>query len=265
MARRSGVLRGRLSSPPLGVDPGPAGEFAVDFHDSGEAGVFRLTSDITGMVDSKVGVFAVWFYYAGSNIQVILNIDASNTENGRFSVSIDNNNRIAVGATRTSFGTVIAWSSDNASPVTKNSWHHLLMAWDTDADVLYAYVDDVDVWTNTTALINNAAIEYSRTGCEVQIAGGDLIGAPWRECLAQVWFDSNNFLDITVESNRRKFISSSAGPISLGPDGSLPLGTAPLIYLDNPYDLFRFNRGTGGDFTVFGTLSACADSPASPA
>lgn len=67
---------------------------------------------------------------------------------------------------------------------------------------------------------------------------------------------SNRFIDISQASNRAKFIDQTTlRPVFLGKDGSLPDGQVPLIYLANPYSSVQNNLGTGGNFTVNGTLT----------
>jgi hypothetical protein len=113
------------------------------------------------------------------------------------------------------------------------------------------------VWTNAAAntVTLDSEIEYSSHSADtrVEFAGGDFIGAPIQEAMAIIWFDTEQFIDITIEANRRKFIDANQMPVALGPDGSLPTGTAPQVYLDNPLSTFHRNRGTSVDFTVFGT------------
>eukprot|EP00951_Prasinocladus_malaysianus_P002741 scaffold19422_cov43-Prasinocladus_malaysianus.AAC.1 len=45
------------------------------------------------------------------------------------------------------------------------------------------------------------------------------------------FYATREFLDMSVEANRRKFVSASGAPVLLGVDGSLPTGNAPDIYL----------------------------------
>lgn len=71
--------------------------------------------------------------------------------------------------------------------------------------------------------------------------------------------------NITVKANRRKFISANGKPVFLGTDGSKPTGTPPIVFLsqqrnDTP-NTFNINRGTGGDFTITGTLTESTTSP----
>jgi len=160
---------------------------------------------------------------------------------------------------------VVVFAASASGNLAINTWYHILASWNTDAlvDVNYVYLNDVDIWSDaTTNTVNNQLVGYERTNAEVQIGGGDLIGAPLQGCMSQVWFDSNTFLDITIEANRRKFINADGSPVALGPDGSVPTGTSPLIYLDNPVTTFHINRGTGGDFEQFGSPDNCDDAPA---
>ena len=82
---------------------------------------------------------------------------------------------------------------------------------------------------------------------------------------AEVSFAFGQSLDFSIVSNRRKFLSAGGKPVFLGADGSLPTGTAPIIYqhLDDGEAVANFatNRGTGGDFTITGTLDTGSTSP----
>lgn len=65
------------------------------------------------------------------------------------------------------------------------------------------------------------------------------------------------FVDLSVEANRRKFVSAEGTPQWLEPDGSLPFNTSPSVYLTTmapPLD-FAQNNGVGGSFPVHGTIS----------
>lgn len=253
---------GRFWSTPGGIDPGPSGEYAIDMNAGGvESGVFRLASAIPGMVNSKVGLVSLWGYYsvAQSAIQLLFNIDPSNAQNSVIAMNTDSQRRIAINAATT--GNFIFQSSLALSATA--AWHHFLVAWDTAQNAIYLYIDDVDWHTSATIFVTtDEIIQYETADTKVIFGGSDLVGAPWKECLSQIWFDSNQFLDITIEANRRKFISDAGAPIALGASGENPTGTSPLVYLDNPVASFLTNRGTGGDFTEFGTLADCADNPA---
>jgi hypothetical protein len=76
-------------------------------------------------------------------------------------------------------------------------------------------------------------------------------------------YATNEFLDLSIESNRRKFISASGTPVNLGTDGNIPTGTQPLIYLSGPATNWNAgkNFGSWSGFTVHGTVTDCTSSP----
>lgn len=51
--------------------------------------------------------------------------------------------------------------------------------------------------------------------------------------LTNVWFDAQ-YIDLTVESQRRKFLTSGGDPAFLGVYGELPVGGRPAIYAGHP-------------------------------
>lgn len=66
-----------------------------------------------------------------------------------------------------------------------------------------------------------------------------------------------SLVDLAVVANRRKFINADLTPVSLGADGSAPLGTQPPIFLTLPSGDtnaadFALNAGGGGVFTITG-------------
>jgi hypothetical protein len=83
--------------------------------------------------------------------------------------------------------------------------------------------------------------------------------------VADIWFSPVPFfVDLTVESNRRCFISVVGGAQNLGTDGSAPFGVTPPVFLtsNGTPASFATNNGRGGSLTVSGgTLTAGATNP----
>ena len=83
--------------------------------------------------------------------------------------------------------------------------------------------------------------------------------------LADVWIGVGQFLDLTVQANREKFIDANGKAADLGVDGSGPTGVAPAIFFhrdtDAPASDFASNRGTGGAFSLTGSLTASSTNP----
>ena len=71
----------------------------------------------------------------------------------------------------------------------------------------------------------------------------------------------SSFLDITTESNRRKFIDENGFPVDLGATGQLPLGADPLCFFSGATPAWQTNKGDGGGFTENGTLVTATTFP----
>lgn len=84
--------------------------------------------------------------------------------------------------------------------------------------------------------------------------------------IADLWFSPTPyFVDLTVESNRRKFISADGGSQYLGLDGSAPFVVAPQLYMTSKGfpNTFLINRGRGdGQLPVqTGSISRTSTNP----
>lgn len=117
------------------------------------------------------------------------------------------------------------------------------------------YVGDSNLGTSpSTNLSQN--IDISNTGT-VKI--GDIASsAKLNADVYNFWVD-DQYIDFSVQANRRKFLTAGGKAEQLGATGSVPTGSTPLIYL-NGYDKFT-NRGRGGQFTVNGALTQGGAAP----
>lgn len=212
---------------------------------------------MTGAVDGKSGTISVWFRF-----------DAEAGENwifawgrGKLLRTTTNTNLMEMWGNTTGNSNILKLTSITDFPAAGDGgdWHHLLASWDLAAGAGSGrlYIDDVDDKVETT--YTDDTIDY--TG-----GGGSLManGAGSKSCqgvISEMWFEDNVYIDFDVEANRRKFITSAGLPANLGDDGSLPTGTAPLVYLNDPVATFTTNKGTGGDYVVQGAPTAYTPSP----
>ena len=74
--------------------------------------------------------------------------------------------------------------------------------------------------------------------------------------IADFYFNPTTYIDLSVTANRRKFISASLHPVDRGATGSIPTGTAPIMYQSGAVASWQTNKGTGGGFTLTGALTA---------
>jgi hypothetical protein len=229
------------AAPPLQPDISAA----VDFD-----GTDYLSGTGTAVHNSKVGLGSFWFKTTSTGVHPFST--GTTSPFVEFAIIL-NSGVLRISATNT----LDLWTVNS---FTDGVWHHCLCSWDAANDVGVVYVDDeLQPLSGSTVSDNNAVWDESRytVGRRYSAVTNTLDG-----CMAELYV-TREYLDLSVEANRRKFISAAGTPVSLGADGSLPTGNQPDIYLSGQAGNWNAgkNFGSGGDFTVTGTLTDCASSP----
>ena len=221
----------------------------------GSTGYLTRGADLTGIADGKTGLFSAWIRLdaSGSLHTLLANVIA----NARFGITKTAANKFrvlgknAAGTTILDQGTTVAYT---ASPAEL----HVLMSWDLNATTAYIYINNVSDVTSVTK--TNDTIDYV-TGTPNWAVGAETDATnKFNGAISELFF-STEYLDLSNSANRAKFIDSNGNPVYLGTDGSLPTGTAPAIYLNNRAALIGTNAGTGGNFTVNGTVVDANSTP----
>ena len=216
-------------------------------------------ANFTGLTDGRRWTVSFWFRRNGGTgtLQRVMGDDGAGN---KFNLRFNAGNTIQMIGTD-SGGTTRVDVTSTAAYSDTTTWHHFLFSVSTLGHVAYMYVDDVDV-SSVATLSSTNNVELSRTNHSLgaDTDGTDKLNAD----LADVLFH-NSFLDISSEANRRKFITSSHRPVDLGSDGSIPFGTAPILFQRvRPGGVagdFTTNRGTGGGMTMTGTTTLSATNP----
>ena len=209
---------------------------------------------LTGASDGKGGTFSVWINMTGSTDATEYALFGNEALFGTgCKFRRDTSNNFQVNLVSPASGTAKRFNGtttiDNAS-----GWHHLLFA--HDGTTLDLYIDDTDVINITT----NADLNIDYTLADWDVGGAGNGSTKFKGDMADFYYD-HNYLDITVEANRRKFIDASAKPVDLGSDGSGPTGSPPIMCFKNPVATWHTNVGTGGGFTEVGALTTAGSSP----
>ena len=140
---------------------------------------------------------------------------------------------------------------------TAGGWHHLLVSVDAANSITQIYIDDaipaLDFDIFVDRIIQWNTVQEFRVGADLTTSFANVDLAEF--------YVTNEHLDLSVESNRRKFISAGGKPVELGTDASDPTGTAPLIYFQGPTVSWHTNKGSGGGFTEIGAITDAATSP----
>lgn len=234
---------------------------AADF--DGTNDYLNKASALVGLADGKRGLLGGWFRMDGGD----------GVENRILTLAVSGNSRFLVNRSatlnqfalvgRNASGTEILQLRTSGSFAAGGGWHHFMSSWDlADTAKRHLYIDDSPDMTVTT--YTNDTIDYTGGIASARVGADPAAGAKFNGCLAELFFHPT-YLDLSVESNRRKFINYALKPEDMGSNGQIPFGTTPLLYLrlakGESASNFAINRGTGGSFDVIGALDTASSSP----
>jgi hypothetical protein len=208
-------------------------------------------ADLSGNADGQLGILSAWLKSNGDGTTQWIYIDGVA---GYIKLEKDSSNKIIIRLANSSNSTIMNLKSTTAY-TTSSGLIHVLAAWDLANQIAYLYIDDVDDESIGDSIAVNDTIDYTRTNHYI---GGSPVGNRFDGCISEFYFNMAEFLDISVEANRRKFINAAGDPVDLGSDGSTPTSTAPIVYQNGDFTNFETNQGTGGNFTVTGALTTCS-------
>lgn len=223
---------------------------------------------LSGAADSKTGIFAAWYRVdavPGGNKPLIAGLTTVGGATPRFSITHSAGGLIDLAGWNAA-GTLIMAANPATSYGVSSSYRSLLINWDltipSGTNRCQMYVNDVDqspavsTWTNDN-------IDYTVADWSI---GAYADGSNKLDgCLSEVLFLPGQTLNFHIVGNRRKFFSTAGKPTWVGTNGSAPTGTAALVYQHladgEAAANFSTNRGTGGNFTITGTLDTASSSP----
>ena len=221
-------------------------------------------ADLTGTADSKRGIISYWLRIDGmiSNHCVLFGATTLAGSTSRFRAGWGFTSTTISVLARNAAGTDILDLTTASLFSTGATWLHFLSSWDlATAGARSIYINDVSDLSEVT--FTNDSIDYTLADWSVgAFASGT---SKFNGCVADLYFAPGQYLDFSLVYNRRKFISASGKPVHLGTTGALPTGTAPIVYqhladAETVAD-FATNRGTGGNFSITGTLETGSTSP----
>lgn len=244
--------------------PGERACGAIDFTPASTQ--VRRVSPFAGVVDGHYGVFSAWIRLDagdGAAQYVWDNAANSDTDGVRVFRWVDNTIQVIVWTTAPATAIYVKTVGTYTASA---SWIHILVTWDVNETATLAtmYVNDVEDCTTVTA--NETAYPVDYTTASAYVADRTGGGAPLQGAIAEVFLDTEHYLDLSVEANRRKFISANGKPMHLGTNGGAPFGAPAAVYLHfDPNEApanFLTNRGYGGNFELGGAaLTAASSSP----
>ncbi|MEQ8226727.1 MAG: FYVE zinc finger domain-containing protein [Rhodospirillales bacterium] len=179
------------------------------------------SSGLTGAVNGQKATVSCWvnnqLSFATGNIRY----------DSEFILQISGGEFLHVGVGKVGSGELWNARSSVGSLTETSGFVHILVAFDLSVPVGYLYLNDRVDQTNTNGPIDDTAdFTNNPTGIGAQ---GDNGGNKLNGDLFDYW-EAHDFIDISVEANRRKFITPDRKPVDLGPDGTNP-GITPIIFL----------------------------------
>jgi hypothetical protein len=212
---------------------------------------------LSGIADSSTFTGSFWIKYDGFPATMTVLQSATGKVNVFWHNTLHNFQIIV----RNSGGSILAQLSCGPTNPAVGQWYHYLISFDvTDPAKRFCYTNDADslgVIGYNTGTINYATGSPWRIGAATDGPGTTRFAGS----MGDIWVDFGTYMDLSVEANRRKFITADGRPVYLGLDGAVPTGMAPEIFMSGNVANWHTNKGTGGGFTVVGSLDEATESP----
>ena len=213
---------------------------------------------LTGVVDGPRGTLSILVKGAGGPGNHIMR-----GASAVYVAQIDSSRRITI----TVWGTGGEFLQFRSATGYKNDgrYHNVLISWDANFSAgnkkKHVAIDGVpvaiDLVTDTSVAFD---VNYSGE-TDLGVYALDSGVQKYAGDTSDFWFSTTDYFDLDVATNCRKFSDAVGRPIDLGPNGELPTGTSPAIFLKGPAATYGNNLGTGGGFIVHGVLTDATSDP----
>lgn len=239
------------------VDEGPYTAPAVRFDGAND---FMQRGLLSGVANSKRGIFSCWIDVLDSGGHgKILFVEGGSVDIFRFTSStvicrLDSPDTL----------NVVNMNSTPAVLEIGTGWVWLGISWDTNVAGAFAHMYFGDVQVEAEVPTDDEPLDYAPAGETYNIGANHLGNLNIDMNLADLYFQTGEFLDFTVEANRRKFIDANGKPVNLGSDGSRPTGNQPPLFMTGDAAAWNAgiaNKGSGGAFSMTGSVDDAASSP----
>jgi hypothetical protein len=218
-------------------------------------------ADLTGASDGKLWSMSGWFWRRGNfSAQCdIISPGGADRPNIYFEASGDGSN-FQCKLEDTSGNEDQNWSSAATFTADDNfGWNHFLMSCDAAGD-RHLYINNSS--DNVAGTDTDDTLNF--TNAEWCVGGDGSGGNDYHGDMCELWM-ALEYIDFSKARNRAKFIDAFHKPVDLGADGSIPTGTAAILYNVHTTGAgatdFATNAGTGGNFSFTGTPTESKSTP----
>lgn len=147
---------------------------------------------------------------------------------------------------------VAIYSATYSGPVAGQRYN-LLVSVDAATQMVQIYINDHPANRLSGGWLSSSSMGTGGSGFYA-VDLGSSFGLVF-PAMADLWMEAPaSFVDLSIVSNRRKFINADLSPVDLGPAGAGPFGSSPPVFLTVPAagvptDL-QTNFGTGGALSL---------------
>jgi hypothetical protein len=237
-----------------GISTGDVAE-AIDFDGTND---YLIANSLTGAADSKTFTLSAWVWPNTTAEVPIYAAGRNNLGTVNFYVYVTNSQELTISAYASGSTTEILRANLPASAFAKNTFNHVLISFDmASTSNRRIYINDVAVsptyvtYTNTPLLFSTNTYRNA-VGTEwiFNTANSKANGR-----LSNVFLDYT-YRDLSITANRRLFVTADLKP------AADQAALNPIIYLPlNDPTAPGANAGTGGNFTLTGTVARSGRGP----
>ena len=219
---------------------------AVTFDGTNDS--MAYASDLTGISDGEACTVSFWIRTSSINKKFF----AFSTQN---ELEILSSGKLTWPLLSTAGGVNKILFTTNAA-INGGTWTHVLISLEANStSTRFVYINDSLDSTTWTTYSAADLIDWTR-GSMYFVENTGKITADFAD-----FYFSTSYIDISVEANRRKFITADGAPAARDANGGYGGADIPLIWFSGATDNWHTNKGTGGGFTLTGTLTTSAHLP----
>jgi hypothetical protein len=213
----------------------------------------KRASSLVGVTSNKT-LSASFFFRASAVGSVFVLFDSGHSSGASgFRISVNASNQIVLAFFNSSSIPILQATTTSAS-IAANTWYHVCFSVDmSNSANRSVYVNGTSI-TTTWSTYSNNDLPLADV-INLMIDGLSSTLGNTNQTLMSEFYLNNSYVDFTQEANRLKFRDAFGNPVDLTQqieDAAIP---NPAIYMRFPPTAFGTNSGTGGDFTVNGTIS----------
>ncbi len=217
-----------------------------------------LQAAYTGAADSKLWSMALWINpdSLAADRWVLSGVDVG----VQYLVRVLTNGQIRIQASKVSIGSGVEGAS-SAGDITTGSWQCFMASVDmADTGKRHMFRGDTDILSSWITYVNEnlrfTVADANMIGARWTGAGG---ATPWSGGLSILWMNFGQYIDFSIEANRRIFVAADGKCPQLladSADGDVGGLGQPILFLNNTLATYQTNLGTGGGLTENGTLAS---------